>query len=223
MARSAVATGRRDGEDSTSSPDVEGNDARWRQRHSDEVHRRCCDVLSSRTEQTDERIRNGHTYSAAAADLRGYGLACRCPRRLRAPSTPASSPARTPQLACVLGATAQPIDTVGLTLSCTVTHAPASESAFTAHDTFVNKAGQSHTLAPACHGALVGGSGHCMQSYSVPAPFLLTNGTVTGSTQPHNYSLGPVSPTVRQPSPAQTPSLPLGPLATPTPLGAPQG
>lgn len=140
-----------------------------------------------------------------------------------APSTPASSPARTPQLACVLGATAQPIDTVGLTLSCTVTHAPASESAFTAHDTFVNKAGQSHTLAPACHGALVGGSGHCMQSYSVPAPFLLTNGTVTGSTQPHNYSLGPVSPTVRQPSPAQTPSLPLGPLATPTPLGAPQG
>lgn len=141
----------------------------------------------------------------------------------RSESAAAGSPARAPHLACVLGAAAQPIDTIGLTLSCTVTHAPASETAFTVHDRFVNKAGQSYTLAPACRGTLVGGSGHCTQSYSVLAPFLLTHGTVTGSTQPHQYMLGPASPTTQQPSPAQTPSLPLGPLATPTSLGVPQG
>jgi len=138
-------------------------------------------------------------------------------------STAAGSPAHAPQLACVLGSAAHPIDTIGLTLSCTVTQAPASETAFTVHDAFVNKAGQSRTLSPACHGTLVGGSGHCTKSYSVPAPFLLGNGTVTGSTQPHQYSLGPVGPTVQQPSPAQTPSLPLIPSATPTPLGLPNG
>ena len=140
-----------------------------------------------------------------------------------APSTPSGSPAGVPQLACVLGAAAQPIDTLGLTLSCTVTHAPASETAFTVHDAFVNKAGQSDTLSPACRGALVDGSGHCTQRYSVSAPFMLATGTVTGSTQPHQYPLGPVGPTTPQPSPAQTPALPLAPLATPTPLGLPQG
>lgn len=153
-----------------------------------------------------------------AAALAGCGASS-----TRSESAAAGSPARAPQLACVLGATAQPIDTIGLTLSCTVTHAPASETAFTVHDTLVNKVGHSYTLAPACRGALVGGSGHCTQRYSVLAPFTLTNSTVTGSTQPHQYTLGPVGPTTPQPSPAQTPSIPLGPLATPTPLGLPQG
>ena len=136
---------------------------------------------------------------------------------------PAGSPARARQLACVLGVAAQPIDTVDLTLRYTVMYAPASETAFTVQDTFVNKAGKSYTLAPACRGALVGGSGHCTQTYTMPAPFLLADGLVTGSTQPHQYTLGPVSATTQQPSPAQTPSLPLVPSATPTPLGAPQG
>jgi hypothetical protein len=159
-----------------------------------------------------------------AALLAAALVGCGAPSTLSGSAAPpAGTPAQAPQLACALGVAVQPIDTVGLTLSCTVTHAPASETAFTAHDTFVNKAGKSYTLAPPCRGALIGGSGHCTQRYSAPAPFLLTNGTVAGSTEPHQYALGPVGATTQQPSPAQTPALPLIPLATPTPLGLPHG
>jgi hypothetical protein len=140
------------------------------------------------------------------------------PVRGSSSSTPAGRPSNTPQLSCVLTTTVHPIDSMSEGLHCTVAHVAASETAFVLQLTATGNAGP-HTFFPACQGALSGGSGSCSVGFSAVAPFAVDKGTVAGSTLPSHYPLGPVVPT----QVAGTPSEPLLPLITPTPLPATKG
>ena len=62
------------------------------------------------------------------------------------------------------------------------------------HYSIQNNAGKSIVLPPVCQGTLSGGAGSCTATFSSPLPQLLTRGVVSGSTEPNQYPLGPISP-----------------------------
>ena len=125
-----------------------------------------------------------------------------------ASSTPTNIPGSTHQLTCVLESAVRPVDTVQETLHCTVTQVASSETTFELHYTGMSKAGQPQTIAPACQGALSGGSGSCTVTFSMMVQPGSAKGTVVGATAPNHYPLGPVVPTQAQGTPTGSP-LPL--------------
>jgi hypothetical protein len=157
----------------------------------------------------------------AVAMLAGCGVTSASGTGL-APATGSSPSAGHPgspaQLTCVLTTTVHPIDTVSEGLRCTVAHVAGSETAFVLQFTATGNAGP-HAFFPACRGTLSDGSGSCSVGFSAVVPFEPDKGTVAGATLPNHYPLGPVVPT----QVAGTPSEPLLPLITPTPLPAPKG
>jgi hypothetical protein len=115
-------------------------------------------------------------------------------------------PSSTSQLSCELQVRATPIDTIGVTLHCTVSHVPSSQKTFVLHYSVQTNAGKSLVVPPPCKGALSGGSGSCTAILTSPLPQLLTRGVVSGSTQPNQYPLGPIMPRlVDAASPTSTP------------------
>jgi hypothetical protein len=110
------------------------------------------------------------------------------------------------RLACTVENTVHPIDTISTMVSCTVSHAPGSETAFAVQYRARQTAHLPTTPSPTCHGALSGGSGRCTMTFSAPAQAWFVDATVAGSTQPHSLPLGPVTPTM-VPAPTGTPAL----------------
>jgi hypothetical protein len=111
------------------------------------------------------------------------------------PTRPAGSlPSSTAQLSCVLQVTARPVDDLGETLHCTVSHMPSSQRTFVLHYSVQTNAGTSIVIPPVCQGTLFEGSGTCTAILTSPLPQALTRGVVSGSTQPDQYLLGPIHP-----------------------------
>jgi hypothetical protein len=111
------------------------------------------------------------------------------------PTTSAGSlPSSTAQLSCELQVTARPIDDVGVTLHCAVSHMPSSQKTFVLHYMVKTNAGTSIVIPPVCQGTLSGGAGSCTAILTSPLPQALTRGVVSGSTQPNQYPLGPIAP-----------------------------
>jgi hypothetical protein len=103
-------------------------------------------------------------------------------------------PKSTASLACELQVTARPIDTIGETLHCTVSHLPSGQTKFVLIYSIKTNAGNSIVLLPACQGNLSGGAGSCTVIISSPLPQATTRGVVSGWTQPGQYPLGPITP-----------------------------
>lgn len=96
----------------------------------------------------------------------------------------------------------QGVDVIVARLTCHVSGAPASETAFnlTYHVTGQDS-GQPRDLTPVCHGILQDGAGSCEQAYTTLAPNALTPASVSGETTPGHMALGPVTPAERDASP----------------------
>lgn len=112
-------------------------------------------------------------------------------------------------LACSISTAAHPIDVMSVMLNCAVTHAPSDAASFRLQYTVQDSLGHPRTLGAPCDGALTNGSGTCTQSFSLPIPLDPATATVSGTLQPGGQGIGPVIPK-QQPTPAGTPSLPLG-------------
>lgn len=132
--------------------------------------------------------------------------------------TPANAQGSQVQLACSTQDDAHLVDTVTVKLSCAVTGAAATESAFTLHFSVTDAQGVQHTFTPPCYGSLNAGSGTCRATYSLIAPLTTSNGSVSGTLQPDQRPLGPVTPT-QSISTTATP----GGVRTTTPLPNPKG
>ena len=80
------------------------------------------------------------------------------------------------------------------TLTCTVKHAPLTDTRFTLHYGVRDPAGSVHPLDPACSGALHNGSGSCSEKYEFIVPFAAVPAPVTGASLPSDTALGPAAP-----------------------------
>lgn len=109
-----------------------------------------------------------------------------------------------PKLSCVARQYGHAVDVITTALTCQVTGAPASDTAFTLRYTVSEANGGTRTYPALCAGALHNGSGSCAQEYSAPAPFGSAVGSVSGETTPDQRPLGPLTPTERQATPSQT-------------------
>ena len=109
------------------------------------------------------------------------------------PSASATPPA--PTLTCAVhSAEGAEDDETQHTLTCTVKHAPLTDTRFTLHYGVRDPAGSIHPLDPACSGALHNGSGSCTQKYEFIVPFAPVPAPVTGASQPSDTALGPATP-----------------------------
>lgn len=86
-------------------------------------------------------------------------------------------------------------DSVKIALTCSVSHAPASETSYTLHFGVLDPGGQYHALTPICAGPLHNNAGSCTQTYVFIFPFPINPGPVTGQFTPSGLRFGPVIPT----------------------------
>jgi hypothetical protein len=94
------------------------------------------------------------------------------------------------------------VDVVTARLTCRVSGAPASEASFSLTYHVTAQDARSFPFSAACHGTLTNGAGSCVQSYSAPAPIPVTPASVSGETAPSHITLGPVTPTEHDATPA---------------------
>lgn len=130
-------------------------------------------------------------------------------------------------LACSLQSEGIEIDVIRSLLTCTVSGAPASDTAFTVRYSVTDANGQTHQIATPCEGTLRAGAGACSLRFSVVVPQGLGKPSVAGETEPDQRPLGPVTPstqggTPQPPSPGQTVIPGLTPLSSPFPTFVPQ-
>ncbi len=122
----------------------------------------------------------------------------------------ASSGGGAATLACSLQSEGIEVDVIRSLLTCTVSGAPASDTAFTVRYSVTDEKGQTHQIAAPCHGALRAGAGACSLRFSVIVPQALGKPSVAGETEPDQRPLGPVTPhtqggtTPQPPNPGQT-------------------
>lgn len=118
-------------------------------------------------------------------------------------ATPASSGSSgSPKLTCATLVSGHSIDLVTAQLTCHVTGASASDTAFSLKYRVTDDSGQGRVLSATCSGPLSNGVGSCTQSYSAPVPMTLTPATVSGETTPSHQALGPVTPAEHDATPA---------------------
>ena len=107
----------------------------------------------------------------------------------------ASATASAPTLTCAVhSAEGSEDDETQHTLTCTVKHAPLTDTRFTLHYGVRDPAGSVHPLEPACSGALHNGSGSCSEKYEFIVPFAAVPAPVTGASLPSDTALGPAAP-----------------------------
>ena len=107
----------------------------------------------------------------------------------------ASATTSAPTLTCAVhSAEGSDDDETQHTLTCTVKHAPLTDTRFTLHYGVRDSAGSVHPLDPACSGALHNGSGSCSQKYEFIVPFAAVPAPVTGASLPSDTALGPAAP-----------------------------
>lgn len=113
-------------------------------------------------------------------------------------------------LACSIQSEGIEVDVIRSLLTCTVSGAPASDTAFSVRYSVTDEQGQSHQIAAPCQGALRAGAGDCSLRFSVVVPHALGKPSVAGVTEPDQRPLGPVTPrtqggTPQPPLPGQSP------------------
>ncbi len=106
-----------------------------------------------------------------------------------------------PTLACVSVIGGQGIDTIAARLTCKVTGATASDTSFQLQYR-VTDSGNHLSYSAVCAGELHNGAGSCTQTYVAPVPLSITPASVSGHAEPSNQTLGPVTPTEHDATPA---------------------
>ncbi len=99
------------------------------------------------------------------------------------------------KLTCATVVAGHGIDVETAQLTCHVTGAAASDTAFSLQYHVTDNSNH-FSYTAACAGALHSGAGSCTQSYTAPVPVPLTPASVSGYTTPGHQALGPVTPTV---------------------------
>lgn len=98
-------------------------------------------------------------------------------------------------LTCSTVVGAAGVDVISARLTCHVSGAPASDTAFDLTYHVTSPGITPATLTPVCRGTLVNGVGVCQQMYNVVAPNPIAPASVAGETTPSHTALGPVTPT----------------------------